>query len=433
MTDLQRRTLLLGSAGLLLAGCGGGKDGSKTKPTATPTGPNIVKPRTGNVVTEADTAALRDRLNQAFRTGDVNRLKAVIDPGDYGLKDFEKRWRRRFDNFERLGFVEGEWYVGVPNGRTRNASGGLVEYTGDLVFAHTVMGCDGQQVVETTRAGFRKKTADAPLELMSVGDVEESYDPSIWDVAEVDAIETKHAWIVFRLQDRKRARAYAAQIETGAARAFATMPRPRGVDKVLYALTWPAVDGKLYGGVGISDADAHAYYHPFVDPDELARGQKKPVKDNGLPRGTGRVGLHEASFSRSDFTAVACHEAVHVLAEQWSGPGDTPTWAVEGLAMWAAEGGARLMAREGASIRSTFAEFERVALKGYEEFHETPREREFYACAGAVYASIEDEKGRDAVFKTAETFYASSREEAADTLGRSEPEIFAATRTWLGL
>ena len=145
----------------------------------------------------------------------------------------------------------GEWYVGVPSGRTRNASGGLVEYGGTLVFAHRVKGCDGQQVVESFNTDFRKKSTTAPLEIVNVGQVEQYFDPSIWDVAEVDAIETQHARIVFRLQDADRAKASAKRIEAGAERAFGIMPRPKGVDKVFYGLTWPKVDGELWGGVGL--------------------------------------------------------------------------------------------------------------------------------------------------------------------------------------
>jgi len=430
MENVDRRTLLLGSAGLLLAGCSGGGSGGE-KPT--PKGPNIVKPRTGTVVTPEDTAALRDRLNKAMKTGDVKQMSRLINPGDFAIEDFEKRWRRRLDNFDRLGFVDGEWYVGVPGGRTRNAAGGVVEYSGDLVFAHTVKGCDGQQVVETMRADFRKKSEDAPLELMHIGEVEESYDPSIWDVAEVDAIETKHAWIVFRTKDARRAKAYAGRIEAGAKRAFGIMPRPEGVDKVFYALTWPAIDGKLWGGVAVGDADAHAYYHPFVDPDKLARGQKEPAHSKGLPRATGRVGLHESSLRRSDFAGVACHEAVHVLADQWyAGGGDTPTWVVEGLAEWGEKGSAGLMASEGGRIRASFRRFEAVAPKGYDEFHNASLEYEFYQCSAAVYAYLEAEKGRDAVFETAEAFYgAEDRKAGEKKLGRSEKELLAATRKWL--
>lgn len=427
---MDRRTLLLGTAGLLAAGCGGQ---SATAPKATPGGPNIVKPRTGTVVTEADTVDLRDRLNRAMRSGDVKELLRLIDPEDYDRDTFEKRWSRRLENFERLGFVDGEWYVGLPSGRTRNAAGGKVEYTGELVFAHTVKGCDGQQVVENMPSKFRKKSEDAPLELLHVGDVDESFDPSIWDVADIDTIGTKSTWIVFRKQDAKRAKAFADEIEAGAKRAFAVMPRPQGVDKIFYALTWPAIDGKLWGGVALGEADAHAYYHPFLDPEELARGQKTPPGKKGLPLATGRVGLHQASFSRPDFRAVAAHEGVHVLADQWYVRGETPTWAVEGLAEWGSLGSNALMARNGGRIRSAFGEFSSVALKDYDAFHSSPREYEFYQCAAAVYAYLEDQKGRDAVYETAEAFYsAETRKDGASKLGRSEKDLLAATRKWLG-
>ncbi|MET1039366.1 MAG: hypothetical protein ABW075_13915 [Aeromicrobium sp.] len=424
---------MLGSAGLILAGCGGGGTTSKPAPKATSSGPNIVKPKTGNVVTEADVAALRDRLNAAMGSGDVKQLVAVIDPEDFDLENFEKRWGRRMENFERLGFIDGEWYVGLPGGRTRNAAGGLVEYSGELVFAHTVKGCDGQQVVENMNANFRKKSEAAPLELLHVGEIDENFDPSLWDVADVDAIETKHAWVVFRTSDAKRAKAYADRIEAGAARAFGIMPRPQGVDKVFYGLTWPAIDGKLWGGVAVGDADAHAYYHPFLDPAELANGQKSAASRTGLPLATGRVGLHESSLARPDFEDVACHEAVHVLADQWRVSGAAPTWVVEGLAMWGESGSGGLMARDGGRIRSTFGQFQSVALKGYDEFHQSSLEYEFYACSAAVYAYLEQDGGRDAVFETAAAFYgAETREDGAKALGRSEKDLLAATRKWLG-
>ncbi|MEV7396118.1 hypothetical protein [Aeromicrobium sp. NPDC092404] len=429
---VDRRTLLLGSAGLLFVGCSGGKDSEGAKPS--PKGPNIVKPRTGNVVDEADLKELAGRLNQALRSGDVKQLMGVIDADGFALEDFEKRWTRRMANFDRLGTIEGEWYIGLPGGRTRNAAGGLVEYNGDLVFAHTVKGCDGQQVVESMRAGFRKKSTDAPLELTNVGDVDAYFDPSIWDVAEIDAIETKHAQIVFRLKDAKRAKAFAGRIEAGAKRAFEVMPNPSGVSKVFYALTWPAIDGKLWGGVAVGDADAHAYYHPFLDPMELARGQRKVAGNKNLPLATGRVGLHEGTFNRPDFEDVACHEAVHVLAEQWrGGTGRAPTWAVEGLATWGERPGSGLLAAEGGRIRAAFPGFQSVALKGYDEFHQTSREYDYYMCAGAVYEYLDSEKGRDAVFETAAAFYgAKDRKAAAKQLGRSEKDLLAATRKWLG-
>jgi hypothetical protein len=429
---LDRRTLLLGSAGLLLAGCGGG-GGKSADPQATATtkGPNIVKPRTGNVVTEADLSGLRDRLNAAFASRDVEQLVAVVDPADFALDDVRERWGRRYDNFDRLGFIEGEWFVAAPSGRTRNGAGGAVEYDGDLVFAHRVAGCDAQQVVETFDATFRKASEDAPLELLHLGDAEASFDPSIWDVASVDAIETDHAWIVFREEDAARAKAFSARIEAGAKRAFDVMPRPQGVEKVFYALTWPQIDGKLYGGVAVGDALAHAYYHPFLDPSELAKGQRTPTDAAGLPKATGRVGLHADAFAQADFEDTACHEAVHVLANQWYGGSEVPTWTVEGLAMWG-EGASKLMSERG-RMQSAFAQFEKVVPKGYDEFHDSPQEYEFYLCSGAIYAYLEDDGGTDAVFEVAEAFYgAESREEAGKKAGRSQKELVAETRAWLG-
>ncbi len=428
MDGIDRRTLLVGSAGLVLAGCGGSKDKK-------PDGPNIVKPKTGNVVTEADAAALRDRLNKALDSGDIKQLLAEVNAEDFMLEDFEKRWTRRMANFNRLGFVDGEWYVGAPAGRTRNGAGGLVEYNGQLVFAHTIEGCDGQQVVESMRAEFRKKSEDAPLELTGVGEVDAYFDPSIWDVAEIDAINTKHAHIVFRTKDAKMAKSHAQRIEAGAKRALALMPKPKGVTKVFYGLTWPEIDGKLWGGVAVGDADAHAYYHPFLDPSELARGQKKVAGREGLPLATGRVGLHQTSMSRPDFEDTACHEAIHVLAEQWRAEhSETPTWAIEGLATWGMShpGSGRLLAREGDRIRSSFRAFESVVPKGYKAFHDSKLEYEFYMCSGAVYEYIDQVEGRDAVFKTAEAYYSSNtRAEAAKKLGHSEKELLTAARKWL--
>lgn len=426
----DRRTFLVGAAGLLASACSGG--GGSSDPAATSKGPNIVRPDAGTVVTPDDTAALAQQLNAALEARDVDALVKVIDPEDFALADVRKRWTRRFDNFQRVP-VTGEWYVGVPAGRTRNAAGGKVEYSGNLVFAHQIDGCDGQQVVETYRADFRKASEDAPLELLHVGEPEESYDPSFWDVAEIDVIETPHAYVAFRTKDAKTAKSHAARIEAGAKRAFAVMPDPRGVDKIFYALTWPQIDGRLYGGVAVGDADAHAYYHPFVDPAELAKGQKTAASGKGLPKATGRAGLHQASLSRADFVEVAAHEGVHVLANPWYGGSGTPTWAVEGLATWGEAGAGALMSRDGGRIRSYFRSFEPRALKDYAEFHDGGREYEMYACSAAVYAYLEDQGGKDAVFEVAEAFYGSEgREAGAKALGRSEKDLFAATRTWLG-
>lgn len=416
----------MGSAGLLLAGCSGGDKKPK------PDGPNIVQPRTGNVVKPADTAALRDRLNRAFASRDAEQMVKLVEPGDILVDDVRAWWTRRFDNFDRLGIVEGEWYVGAPGGRTRNSSGGIVEYEGDLVFAHTVKGCDAQQVVETYGATFRKKDEDAPLELVRLGNGDSTFDPSIWDVAAIDMIETKHTWIVFRTKDAAKAKANAATIEAGAKRAFDLMPRPKGVNKMFYALTWPAIDGKLYGGVAVGDALAHAYYHPYLSPEDLSRGQRTPTDVKGLPKATGRVGLHESAFTSGELEQTSCHEAIHILANQWFGKGDIPIWTTEGLATWGELGPAKLKA-DRARMRAAFKEFEKVVPLGYDEFHNSRLEYSFYLCSGAVFAAIEQKDGRDGVFEVAEAFYSSaSKEDAEKKIGRTEKQLIAGAKKWIG-
>ena len=149
------------------------------------------------------------------------------------------------------------------------------------------------------------------------------------------AIKTKHAHIVFRLKDAKRAKAYASRIEAGAKRALQVMPDPKGVDKIFYALTWPAIDGKLWGGVAVGDADAHAYYHPFLDPKELA-----PAVRRRWPATRGCRWPRAASDFTRDRSAGPTSRTSRVTrrstcsAEQWRGGGGAPIWAIEGLATW---------------------------------------------------------------------------------------------------
>ena len=210
------------------------------------------------------------------------------------------------------------------------------------------------------------------------------------------------------------------------------MPRPKGVSKMFYALTWPAVDGKLYGGVAVGEALAHAYLHPYLSPADLSKGQRTPTDVKGLPKATGRVGLHEAAFAEGDIQDTACHEAVHILANQWYEAGDIPIWAVEGLATWAEQGRTRLLAQRD-RMRAEFSKFEKVVPLGYDEFHDTSSEYAFYLCSGAIYAAIEERAGRDGVFEVAEAFYGSTgREKAENKIGRTQKELVAEARKWIG-
>lgn len=427
MSDVDRRTLLLGSAGVVVLGACSGEKKSE------PDGPIIVRQEAGNVVTTDDAKALVARLNQAFEERDLATLVKLTDPDSFDDK-FEKRWKRRFDNFERIGVVSGEWFVGQPTTRTRNASGGLVEYSGDLVFAHRVDGCDALNVVESFSGDFRKKSVDAPLEVLRVGEVVQYFDPSIWDLAKVDAIETAHTVIVFREQEAGRAKQYAKQIESGAARAFDVMPRPEGVSKVFVGLTWPKVKETLWGGSQLSEAAGNAYVHKFLDPGELAKGQKSAAATKGAPVATGRIGLHAATFDgRSSVSDVACHEAVHVLANQWGESADAPDWSVEGLAGWGdfATGSRGLLATHGGRIRSQFAGFRRRMSTKNPDFYGSAI-TDNYNCAAAVYEYLEAEEGRDTMFKIAKAHYTGGPpEEQDEAAGVSRAELLERTQKWL--
>ena len=432
MNDLDRRTVLLGSAGMLvLAGCSG-SDG-KTKQDD---GPVIVDQETGNLVMAKDTEALVKRLGEAFRAHDVAALAALVDPDSYD-DAFEKRWRRRSDNFERIGVVEGQWFVGAPSGRTRNSSGGLVEYDGDLVFGHRITDCDSRYVVESYGARFRKKSTDAPLEVLRVGEVQERFDPSIWDITEIDVITTKHAIIAFRGEDRARAKALAAEIDKGAARAKNIITPPKGVSKFFYVVGWGDISKTLYGGGGsvILDSDGAAYSQRYLDPDELASGQKRPAEGKDAPlTATGRILLQPSLFGSSSarVTEVACHEAAHLLCNQWGWASIMPNWVIEGIATWTGlqPGSGRLMRENGGVIRSQFAAFRQrmQADDSYDGFHKTPMRLVNYQCSGAVFEYLDQEEGRKRALQVAEGFYAEDR----DLIGTTPDALLAATQKWLG-
>jgi len=436
--ELTRRSVLMGSGALLLAGCADGQAGRQAGPSpatsATTTGPNIVRQRTGNVVLPAHVESLTQQLNDAWATGDPDRVMSLVRGTGRGRRTAARALELRMRNFERLGMVEGRWYAGLPTERTRNASGGAVRYQADLVFAHQVEGCDPRPVVETSPAEFRKTSPDAPLELLQLGTPSSQFSPSFWDVAEIDVIATEHAWVAYRLADAGAARRLAPAIERGAARALATVPGHEGMSKIFYALTWPEVDGRLYGGVAVGDADAHAYYHPFLDPETLAAGQEKPAVEGDAPRATGRAGLHRSSWSRPDFEDVACHEAVHILANQWhSDLAFTPTWVVEGYAGWATDGGERLMATGGGLIRSHFPQFLRIATGSHADFHEVPSSVRLanYRCAAAVFACVEATRGAEAAHRVAQAFY-TDPQRTQKLIGTTQDRLLADTQKWLG-
>ncbi|KAA1378695.1 hypothetical protein [Aeromicrobium fastidiosum] len=441
MTDqetvhVHRRTLLMGSAGLMfLSACGGGSDGTKIVPTAKQDdGPVINEQDAGNAVTPKDVAVLVAALNAAFEGRDLDRLlelvgATTVTPGD---KDLRERWAYRLDNFERNDIVSGEFFVGLPEGRARNSSGGPLEYRSNVVFGHRIRDCDSRDVVEVFDATFVKDSATAPLVIDRVSETPEGFAPAIWDVAKVDIAVTDHAVLAFRSQDRDVVRRSVTEFDAGVARAFDLMPRPAGVEKVFIAVAWDEVRDTLWGGSNLIEAQGVAYSHLYVDPAELAQGQTVAVVGDGQPVATARIAVNPSAFESGSVGDVACHEAVHALANQWGR--DAPRWVVEGLARWVenqADAGAFQQQRD--AIARSFPGFRRrMPRSAVEEFYTDDPDGLNYECGAAVFEHLARTEGRERVIEVASTFYGNDdADTVASVLGVDEDGLFAATQKWL--
>jgi hypothetical protein len=429
---IERRTLLMGSAGLmLLAACGGGSDGKKVVPAGKEDdGPVIVEQDAGNAVTPEDVATLVAALNAAFDARDLDALiELTALSGPTGDQDLRQRWAYRLENFTRNDIVAGEFFVGLPKGRARNASGGRLEYRGSVVFGHRIRDCDARDVVEEFNASFSKASADAPLVIDRLGDVEAGFSPAIWDVAKLDTIVTERTVLAFRTQDTALARTHAAAIDAGVKRAFALMAVPEGVSKVFFALAWDEVYGTLWGGPNLSESLGAAYPHVYLDPAALASGQSVPAVGDNLPVATARIALYASSFSSGKIDDVACHEAVHALANQWGR--DSPSWVAEGLARWAdREPGSGGLLKQRGAIAAAFPAFRRRMGTKKVEFYQDDPQGLNYECAGAVFEHLDRTEGRKRVFEVASAFYGPS-DQVTSRLGVDEDGLLAATEKWL--
>lgn len=427
--DDVRRRLLIGSAAYaLLVGCGGGTTAKEKKPREAD-GPVIIEQGGGNAVTAADVAALVSSLNAAFDDRDLQRLLELtgtpLDPS------FEEHWSHRLENFERLDLVEGQFFVGEPDGRGRNASGGPLEYRGDVVFAHQVRGCDAREVVEVSKATFTKASAEAPLKIDSIGLIE-GFAPAIWDIATVDALVTDHTIIVYRPQDKTIAQRSAASIEAGAKRAFGLMPRPEGVDKILIAIVPKDVGDTLWDGPASPEALGAGYPHEYLDPGELAKGQSVPVAAEGQAVGTARIAIFTEKLDSQQWAEdTACHEIVHALACQWGML--VPAWAAEGLAKWGelkTRGGDVLPQRD--AVRRAYAGFRKRMNNPRVKFYADDPGGLNYECASATFAYLDSTAGTARVLEVASALYRTTdADQLTAMIGVDQDGLFAATQKWL--
>ena len=440
MTDqdpvhLQRRTLLMGSAGLMfLTACGGGSGGTKIVPTTKQDyGPVINEQGAGNAVTPKDVAVLVAALNAAFDGRDLDRLLELVGvttvtPGD---KDLRERWAYRLDNFERNDIVSGEFFVGLPDGRGRNSSGGPLEYRGSVVFGHRVRDCDSRDVVEVFGATFVKDSAKAPLVIDGLGGTPDGFAPAIWDVAKVDIIVTDRAVVAFREQDREVVVKAAAELDAGVKQAFDLMPKPAGVEKVFFAVAWEGVRDTLWGGPNNPETSGAAYSHRYVDPAKLAAGQTVAAVGAGQPIATARVALNPNAFEPGMVRDVSRHEAVHALANQW-GVG-APSWVAEGLAQWYDnQVDPTTFRQQRDAIARSFPGFRRRTQKDA-SFYENDPDGLNYQCAAAIFEHLDRTEGRQRVFEVASTYYGNAQEyQMAELIGVDEDGLLAATQKWLG-
>lgn len=431
MTEIiSRRTLIYGSAGAaLLAACGGGGGGQGSDAGAPePKGPVINKQDAGTQVTPADQLALVESLDAALKSGDPQAVLALL--GEVGE---ESVWVNRARSAGKLPYALSAVFLDKAYDRTVNSAGGAVEYKTTLVYAHQLAGCDAQPTGLPYFVDIRKESPEAPLKITRtlVANEDGPY-PTLWDISDVDYLETDDTLLVFRPADAARAKANLDRIDAGVRQGKELITPAEGVEKVFVALGWPAVKKTLFGGSGLPEALGTATRMSFIEPQLMADGGVDPgaALKNGPLAGC-RIVLHDDLFrGGQDVQAVTYHEAVHSLAYKW-GVG-APSWAAEGLATWAEEGGAAgVRSRTGGQVAAQFPAFARRAVTKDFDFYQGDVTAN-YTCASAIYAAVEQDDGVKGVLALAEAAYRSERDDKAfqKASGTSFEKLLARTATW---
>ncbi len=423
--------MVAGVAGVLLAGCSdGGSKASAPGPgkstSATPDGPIIHTQDAGNVITTEDIEALVGRLGEALRHADVETMRTVVPDLKVG------EWQRRLENLRRFPTSDVGFVLDETLDRMVNAAGGPVEIEADVALTHRISDVDSRPVVQTYHATMRKATPDSPLEILGLDGPRDPISPAPWDLRGWEMVEGRHSWVAVRTAMVDRVRANIASVDAGAARAMELIAPPDGVSKLFFAVA--EVGDPLFGnGDYRPERDGFAIRAGYVDPAEVARTGK-----SAGPRAAyagSRLMLRPGAFdSPARATAVAMHEAVHGLAYQW---GDSDPWPAEGLATWGEVGsGAGVRAEYGGLVRSGFAGF-RERMRGRNVidggvFQAEPHVSTNYGCAAAVFAFMEDRRGRDGALDFGRACYRKPTEEAVRTAGwKSHDALLAEVQSWV--
>lgn len=431
MEILTRREVLIGATGIvgagLLAGCGDGQpdDG----------GPVINKTDPGNVVSEADVRKFCAKLDRLYAAGDINGLVKSLN---VETADAKKVLQNSMKAARLLPFAVARFYLATSSDRTVNSSGSQVEYDTNLVFAHQIKDCDAKPISRAFPITVLKKTRHADLIVTTFGLGVDDLSPMPWDVTEISVQTSKHAVVVTAKKNARAVKAVLDKFEAGTKTAIDTVPPAKGVSKVFFVMSWgKKADESLFDGWGRTlDRDAFAASAAYVDPQQIADGTiAADAQSKSGSMASGRVFMRTGSLNRmSEFQQIACHEAVHVLADQW-GRSRAPTWVVEGLATWVAEGRLRgLRGDRRAAIRSGFAGFRHDILSGDYNFQKQSdaEVNRNYLCSAAIFAYLEDTKGKKKALELAELCYRNGAKDGVrQSVGKSIKELFEDVGAWV--
>ena len=425
---LDRRALLLGAAGTaLVAGCGEGA-GTATK-KASPSGPIIRSQDPGTVIATEDIKALVTRLNVALRKADVAGMKAAIP--DLDVQEWSGRLRsmRNFP-LEDLGFVFED-----SSDRQVNASGGALDINANVVLTHRIKGCDSRVVVQPYSARLVKEGKDAEVRAESFSgplDDDAPWDlPGTWDV-----IEGKHVVVAARDRRLPLLKGFLGAIDDGAAAAMEIISPAGGISKM--SITVAEKSSTVFGGLAM-DRNGFAARMVYIDPEVAAREGVKARKDSDA-YATSRIVLRPGVFtSQSYVRETALHESIHGLALKWGfGPGP---WIAEGLATWADSGLAAGYKRSSnvglakagfSSFRRRFLGFRATDSYGLFQRQDSRTVQTNYACAGAVYACIDDTEGRKRALELGRLLYAEPLVTAMEKFGEgSQDKLFGKVEKWV--
>lgn len=425
---IDRRALLLGATGTaLVAGCGGG-GGTKPK-AAKSSGPIIREQDPGTVIATEDIKGLVTRLNTALRKGDVRGMKAAIPDLDVHEWTARLRSMRNFP-LEDLGFVFED-----SSDRQVNASGGPLDITANVVLTHRIKGCDSRVVVQPYDARLIKQDKDAEVRAESfTGPLD---DDAPWDLPGTwDVIEGDHVVVAARDHRLPLLRQYLGAIDEGAAAAMQIIAPAGGISKM--SITVAEESSTVFGGLDM-DRVGFAARMVYIDPEVAAREGVRARKDSDA-FATSRIVLRPSVFTTQSYVREASlHESIHGLALKWGfQPGP---WIAEGLATWADSGlaaGYRRSSNAGlakagfSSFRGRFLGLRATLDDDLFQRQDDRTVQTNYACAGAVYACIDDTEGRARALELGRLLYGEPLVTAMEKFGEgTQDKLFGKVEQWV--